>query len=273
MSTDKMKIALSSILKLFILCLVWFFLPQENTGINYLYTFFFEPLVIYIPLFLISVGVSVNCISKFLSENRIKILFKKLSIVIIIVSICFSVGMLTYISVSTKKEENWKNNIAKSQKYQVEHFASTPELVPDTEICADGSKYLALHNTFVYYTNQSYVDMANSKFRLDLTAYEFENISVANCQKSKKYLISEYFDRQFKYLGIDEKKINGNMNGKNYTYTIHSNPDIARSYSYFVIIIEDDSNHSLSMLALECYYVDNYSIDIPKIIEVMCTTE
>ncbi|MGN0519880.1 MAG: hypothetical protein ACI4LB_03995 [Candidatus Fimenecus sp.] len=266
MSQTQTKVFLSAVFKIFVLCLAWSFSMKKADGFNAICAFVWKPFVLYLPLALITIGILIGCVADFL-DDHIQKRIQKLSAIVIAFAIIVFMAMIFLLGKSNLKDINRQKNIASMDKYQVEHFAVTPELIEDTEISAEGSNYFAFQNSFCFYTNQRYVCAEEKKFDLELSAYELENIPRFCFQKMDRLLTEQYFERHFRYLGVTCKQISGEQNGKEYIYANYERNDKATKYNYFVILVKNENQ--ISLLALETYYIDHYSIDIPSIIEKM----
>lgn len=249
------------------ICMVWGFVLEDKLGTDYTFVWFFYPLVVYIPLAICTVGVLIGVVA-FLLEGRQRKQVRIASFAVIGVGVFCSFAALMIMAHSTVKEEIRQKNIAAEQKYQVQNFASTPELSEDQEYSTfNFSNHIALGNRFAFHTERNYVSDDDELFSLEISAYRFENISRLQSRRICKLLIDDFFRWKARIGSYRGEKVEGEANGKEYTYYVSVHED-NRSFSYFAILVKDKD--TVSLLSLRTYYTQDYSIDIEHIIEEMC---
>ncbi len=268
MSSKKVRAFMLLFAVLILLCIIWSFILEDKMGENYTFVLLFEPFVFLLPLSICTAGILLGLIS-FFFENKSRNKLQISSIVIISTGILCSIVTLIVIGVCSNQEKNIQKNIATEEKYQIQNFVSTPDLVEDKQYSIYyGSNYIVLGKSFAYHTEKEYNSSSDDMFNLEISAYEFENIPPLFTHKLQSYLIDEFFRWRVRIGYYEGKKVTGESNGKKYTYYLSVHEDEKRDYSYFAILVERED--AISLLMLSTYYTDNYGIDIQNIIEKMC---
>lgn len=251
-----------------VLCVVWNVVIEEKIGTNYIFSFFFEPIVVIIPLVIFSIGFLVATVSIIL-ESDIKRFIRTLGVSLICLSFILSISSMTVILIEKNKECNIENFELMKENYSVDNLAVMPTLKQVERSIDHGTDYFALGNDFVFHSEEYFESDESEYFSLEVSIYKFIDIPNFYISSIKKNLEEEYFHRKFRVGNLDNaKSYYGTFNGKTYTYLQSQEFEYKRRYSYFVIIVEDETQ--LSLLMLKSYYADGYELNVEKIIEKMC---
>lgn len=256
------------------LCIIWGFVLQDKIGKNYVLTFFYMPLILYIPLAICSIGIILWCISRF-TENKITKRFRISAISLILLGIIFPFISLVCISIYNKQDKNVQQCTLLDQKYAVQNFADTPELVEDLSYPNIYSNYIALGSTFAYHSEKNYICNTDKWFSLEISVYEFQSPPQIYKKKLQKHLEKEYFHWTARTTYSNGEYVKGEKNGKQYIlFSITHSDDTytgeTRNYSYIAILVQNEDNISLMML--KTYYTKDFYVNFSDIIEKMCQT-
>ena len=251
-----------------LLCLVWDFVLEDKMGRNYIYVWFLDTLVVYIPLAISTVGILV-WVASFLFEDKLKKRVRTASFTVIGVAVLFFFSAFITIQTSTYSDENKQKYVAAEQKFQVQNFVPTPELKEDLFYSRPNKlNHIALGSHFAYHVEKDYKSKEDDLLSLEISAYSFEKISKLSSRRICRLLTDEFFRWKVRIGSYDGDSVSGEANGKEYTYYVTVKEDEYRDFSYFAILVKDDD--SVSLLMLRAYYKQDYSIDIEDIIEKMC---
>ena len=251
-----------------LLCLVWDFVLEDKMGRNYIYVWFLDILVVYIPLAIGTLGI-LAWVASFLFEDKLKKQVRMASFTVIGVAVLFFFSAFITMQASTYNDENKQKYVVAEQKFQVQNFVPMPGLEEEPYYGRPGiSNHIALGSHFAYHVERHYKCDKDDLFSLEISAYSFEKISKLSSRRICRLLTDEFFRWKVRIGSYDGDSVSGEANGKEYTYYVTVKEDEYRDFSYFAILVKDDD--SVSLLMLRAYYKQDYSIDIENIIEKMC---
>lgn len=254
---------------LLVLCLVLSVITEERSSFYFIYSWFVDPFVFYIPFAIGAVGILLWLVGLFFEDG----VQKKLRIS---ASVAFAVAVLCALTAAyllgrmSLQERTLQKCDAIEQKYQVSDLVAAPMLAETAEYGYIKPEYVCFGNIFAYHSEKNFSADAPENCVFEMQVYEFENLPPIYRGKVLDRLNSIFFDRYPNYDALQCTPVSGTENGAKYTYVFayKLSENAGQRTSHFVILVEKEER--ISLIMLHAYYEIGYRIDIPSIISQVC---